>query len=165
MRGAVIAAMALAAAACSTEPAANEAADANMAAPAEDTSAEPEVPANTLPPADNSAAPATLVIPATIQGRWGLVPADCTSTRGDAKGLLVISDKQLTFYESRGTLTRVVEGDDSRIVGDFDMSGEGMTWQRRMTLDAQDEGKTLVRRETGGEDAMPGALKYSRCEG
>src|SRR5918996_4286908 len=30
-------------------------------------------------------------IPASLHGRWGLTPGDCTSTRGDAKGLLVIS--------------------------------------------------------------------------
>ena len=33
-------------------------------------------------------------IPAAIQGRWGLTPADCTSTRGDAKGLLTIGAGQ-----------------------------------------------------------------------
>src|SRR4051812_2684079 len=37
-------------------------------------------------PAD-SGTPAQTEIPTAIRGRWGLVPADCTSTRGDAKGL------------------------------------------------------------------------------
>src|ERR671912_3002240 len=29
-------------------------------------------------------------IPTQYHGRWGMVPADCTSTRGDAKGLIDI---------------------------------------------------------------------------
>lgn len=107
--------------------------------------------------------PTADVIPAALRGRWGLVPADCTSTRGDAKGLLAISDTQLSFYESRGTLRDLVESDSSRIVADFDFMGEGQTWQRRMVLDAQDGGDTLVRRDYG-EDAMPGALRYQRCD-
>src|SRR5688572_30753552 len=34
---------------------------------------------------------AASTIPASLHGRWGLTPADCTSTRGDAKGLLIVS--------------------------------------------------------------------------
>jgi hypothetical protein len=101
-------------------------------------------------------------IPNVIQGRWGLVPADCTSRRGDAKGLLTISDKELRFYESRAKLGRIAVSSPTRIDADFAFSGEGMTWARRMTLDAQDDGRTLVRREYG-EDASPGALRYARC--
>ncbi|AQR76023.1 hypothetical protein BXU08_18520 [Sphingomonas sp. LM7] len=101
-------------------------------------------------------------IPATLQGRWGLVAADCTSKRGDAKGLLTITTGTLSFYESRGTLGRVAERDASRIVADFAMSGEGQSWTRRMVLDGQDGGSTLIRREQGA-DAMPGALRYRKC--
>ncbi len=39
-------------------------------------------------------------IPASLHGRWGMTPADCTSTRGDAKGLLIVSADGLKFYES-----------------------------------------------------------------
>lgn len=113
------------------------------------------------PPGNNASEAASDIIPAAVQGRWGLVPADCTSTRGDAKGLLIISDTELRFYESRGTLRDVIESDASRIVADFDFMGEGQTWQRRMALDAQDD--TLIRRESGA-DAMPGALRYTKCE-
>jgi hypothetical protein len=101
-------------------------------------------------------------IPVAVRGRWGLTPGDCTSARGDAKGLLVITPDTLRFYESRGTLSRIIERDRSRIVADFDFAGEGETWQRRMVLDAQDGGRTLVRRERGPE-AMAGALRYRRC--
>ena len=45
---------------------------------------------------------AATAIPASLHGRWGLTPADCTSTRGDAKGLLIVSADGLKFYESLG---------------------------------------------------------------
>lgn len=101
-------------------------------------------------------------IPVALHGRWGLVPADCTSTRGDNKGLLTINADTLRFYESVGTLDKVVERDASRIVADFAMTGEGQSWTRRMMLDAEDDGKTLIRREQGA-DAMLGLLRYQRC--
>lgn len=106
--------------------------------------------------------PSATTIPAAIQGRWGLVPADCTSTRGDAKGLLTVEPALLRFYESRGTLKAVKEATDTRIRASFEFSGEGMTWQRDETLDVQDGGKTLIRREYG-DDAQPGPFKYARC--
>ena len=104
----------------------------------------------------------TATIPKTVQGRWGLVPADCTSTRGDAKGLLVIGPTSLTFYESRGTLGRVAERDASRIRATFAFEGEGQSWRRDQMLVSKDDGRTLVRRYYGG-DAMPDLLKYTRC--
>lgn len=104
----------------------------------------------------------TATIPKPVQGRWGLVPADCTSTRGDAKGLLVIDPTTLKFYESRGTLGRVTERDASRIRATFAFEGEGQSWRRDEVLDAQDDGRTLIRRDYG-EDAMVGPLKYTRC--
>lgn len=101
-------------------------------------------------------------IPATLHGRWGLVPADCTSTRGDNKGLLTITADTLRFYESVGTLGKVVERDAGHLVADFALTGEGQSWTRRMVLDAEEGGKTLVRREQGA-DAMLGLLRYRRC--
>ena len=56
-------------------------------------------PANATAPAE-PAAPSSK-IPAALQGRWGLTPGDCTSALGDAKGLLVVNDSELRFYESR----------------------------------------------------------------
>lgn len=102
-------------------------------------------------------------IPVSVQGRWGLVAADCTSKRGDAKGLLTIDSTSLRFYESVGELKGVRERDSSRIVGEFLFSGEGESWSRVMTLDAQDAGQTLIRRENG-EGAAPGPLRYTRCK-
>lgn len=101
-------------------------------------------------------------IPAAMQGRWGLVAADCTSTMGDAKGLLDVGPTTLKFYESRGTLGTVTEGDDDEIRAMFAFTGEGMEWQREMELELDDDGKTLVREEFG-QDAAAGKLRYSRC--
>lgn len=120
-------------------------------------------PPEAAPSATASPAPDTGTgIPAALRGRWGLVPADCTSTRGDNKGLLTINGETLRFYESVGTLGKVVERDTGRIIADFAMTGEGQSWTRRMVLDAEDDGKTLVRREQGA-DAMLGLLRYQRC--
>jgi len=108
------------------------------------------------------ATPTATTIPAAIQGRWGLVAADCTSTRGDAKGLLTIDATTLRFYESVGTLAEVEEATDTRLRADFDFTGEGMTWRRNETLAVEDGGRTLIRRESG-DDAAPGPFRYGRC--
>ena len=126
-----------------------------------------ETPAPTNPPAsvsESATAPdsAGTTIPVALQGRWGMVPADCTSTRGDAKGLLKIDGKTLEFYESVGTLGAVTERSDTRLRAKFAFTGEGMSWNREEMLDVQDGGKTLIRHEYG-DDALPGPLKYSKC--
>jgi hypothetical protein len=110
--------------------------------------------------AEPSPLPST--IPAAIQGRWGMVPADCEPGRDDAKGLLTISPTTLEFYESVGTLAEVEEASGTRIRASFAFTGEGMTWQRDEILDVQDGGQTLIRREYG-EDAAPGPFRYSKC--
>lgn len=114
------------------------------------------------PPVAAPTPQAEAIIPDALQGRWGMVPADCTSTLGDAKGLLTITAGTMQFYESRGVLKSIAEQSPTRLVADFDFTGEGMAWQRRMVLDAQDDGRTLVRREYG-VDAAPGAFRYARC--
>ena len=132
----------------------------------------PEPAASEVVPAGASAAPivtetpksdaSDAAIPAAAQGRWGLVPADCTSTRGDAKGLLTIDATTLKFYESRATLGKIAERSDTRLRATFAFSGEGSTWSLDEVFDVQDGGKTLIQREYG-EDAQPAPLKYARC--
>lgn len=107
-------------------------------------------------------APAPTAIPVAIQGRWGMNAADCEPGRSDAKGLLTISANKLEFYESVGTLDEIEEASDTRIRASFDFIGEGMEWERDVTLDVQDGGETLVRREDG-EDAAPGGFRYAKC--
>ncbi len=140
---------------------------------ADDNGGAPPDSETTLPVADETDAAATespvpsetpvvVTIPETIQGRWGLVPADCTSTKGDAKGLLTITPTRLEFYESVGKLADVEELAPNRIRAAFDFTGEGMEWKREQVLSASDDGKTLVRRELG-DDAAPGPFQYLRC--
>lgn len=113
--------------------------------------------------ASEATPPATVTaIPQAVQGRWGLVPADCTSTRGDAKGLLVIDATTLKFYESVATLGPVTENAAESIAASYAFTGEGQSWTLDISLEAQDGGKTLIRRDTG-KDAAPAALKYTRC--
>ena len=100
-------------------------------------------------------------IPASLQGRWGLVPADCTSTRGDAKGLLTIAPTTLTFYESRAQIGDVENVGANSISADFDFEGEGMRWERKIDLEASEGGARLIKREYG--ENAPGPLEYSRC--
>ncbi|MCJ2188494.1 hypothetical protein [Novosphingobium beihaiensis] len=105
--------------------------------------------------ADNS-------IPEVLRGRWGLVPADCTSSRGDAKGLLTISGDTLTFYESVAELGFIKAREAGRITAAFEFSGEGQSWVLDVTLSTPDGGRTLVRKDTG-PDAAPEPLTYQKC--
>lgn len=124
--------------------------------------APPPAASETVTPTEGASAAARAnTIPEQIQGRWGMVPADCTSTKGDAKGLLVIDATTLKFYESLGRLGAIAETGDTRIRAQFDFTGEGMTWQNEQTLELQDG--ALLRREAG-QDAAPGPFKYTRCQ-
>ena len=97
-----------------------------------------------------------------MRGRWGLVPADCTSTRGDTKGLIEVGPDTLRFYEAKAQLGPISEGGPERIRASFAFTGEGMEWSRDELLALKDHGTALVRREFG-EDALPAALTYHRC--
>lgn len=104
----------------------------------------------------NTGAAATApVIPVRYRSRWGMVPADCTSTRGDAKGLITVGDRTIRFYESTGTLTERLPGAATSLAGEFAFTGEGMTWAKTMTLMVQ--GDTLSRTEDGQ------VYRYTRC--
>lgn len=117
------------------------------------------------PETDSAVEPAVVdegTIPASLRGRWGLVPADCTSTRGDAKGLLTVGADRLTFYESVATLRTVSDRRDDGVKASFAFSGEGQSWDLDVTLTSPDGGKTLVRKDTG-PDGAPGPLTYTKC--
>lgn len=98
-------------------------------------------------------------IPASLHGRWGMTPADCTSTRGDAKGLLTVSADSLRFYESVAKPAADVRTSDNSVSGNFAFTGEGMTWTKFEALELQ-RGK-LVRTES---DPMT-SYTYARCVG
>jgi hypothetical protein len=134
-------------------------------ATAEEAAAKGDLAANSsVAPTSSASTGAEITqIPAAIRGRWGLVPADCEPGRDDAKGLLTITADNLEFYESVGTLSGIREAAEDRIRASFDFVGEGMEWKRDMSLEAQDGGSTLVRREFGPE-AAPEPLRYAKCE-
>ena len=96
-------------------------------------------------------------IPASLHGRWGLTPGDCTSTRGDAKGLLIVSADSLKFYESVGKPAGTLKTSGDSASGDFDFTGEGMTWKRYEALEIQDN--KLVRTES----SPMASFTYARC--
>ena len=120
-------------------------------------SADGSAPTNvaTTPAAANPAPAAA--IPATLHGRWGLTPGDCTSTRGDTKGLLVVSGDGLRFYESRAVPSRNVKASADSISADFAFTGEGQTWTRYQALTLEDD--KLVRTES----SPMASFTYARC--
>jgi len=117
---------------------------------------------NRAPGLDPPAAAGDDAIPAAMQGRWGLVPADCEPGRADAKGLLIVAPRRLEFYESAATLTDINEAAPGNVRAAFAFTGEGMSWQRDMTLAVEQGGEVLVRREFG-EDAATEPFRYTKC--
>ena len=113
------------------------------------------------PAANESAPPAADAvpgpIPAALRGRWGMTPADCTSTRGDAKGLLEIGPDFLKFYESRAVPGTSIETEENAISGNWNFTGEGQQWSRYVSLQLQ--GKVLNRTERN----PVASYNYARC--
>ena len=97
------------------------------------------------------------VIPAALQGRWGLTPADCTSLRGDTKGLLIVSSDNLRFYESQARPKGEIKRTPKSVSGDFAFTGEGMNWKKYQVIELQ-AGK-LVRTESSPMKSYT----YARC--
>ena len=120
----------------------------------------------TLPPDDQAGAPVNQGVPETepstadsipsqYRGRLGLVAADCTSTRGDAKGLITIDEGSVKFYESRATLKEQRPAIATSFAGLFGFTGEGQSWERVMTFTRT--GDTLKRADEEG------SFTYRRC--
>ena len=158
----IIGAAALALAACSkgqdpdaikTDPALTEAAVAPPPESATTTAA---------PSSESSADQAEKSIPAAMRGRWGLVPLDCTGDPAAAKGLIKIDAVSIKFYESVAKLAKVGQRSETALRAAYAFSGEGMEWQRDVTLALQPGGMVLIKQEFG-EDAPPGPYKYTRC--
>lgn len=123
-----------------------------------------------VPPSDESATGSTnelgsradepstsTAIPASLHGRWGMTPDDCTSTRGDAKGLLTVSADQLKFYESVAKPAGELKISGNSASGEFTFTGEGMNWKKFQALELQDN--KLVRTES---DPIA-SYAYVRC--
>jgi hypothetical protein len=101
---------------------------------------------------------ATMPIPAKFHGRWGLAPGDCTSTKGDAKGLLVVGADGLRFYESRAVPGADADIDAGSISGHFNFTGEGRSWSRYEALRV--DGARLVRTESN----PAASFSYAKCD-
>jgi len=143
--------------ACSGRDPVADGADNTAATVAQENAVVPQVAANET---DNAAAEPRLTsatIPSALHGRWGLTPEDCTSTRGDAKGLLIVSPNQLKFYESVGKPAGELKISADSASGDYVFSGEGMTWKKYQVLEIQ-SGK-LVRTES----SPMASYTYARC--
>ena len=157
--------LALALAACQ-QPAsdANIAIDNNVDAVTQVETLPPDEAADATTTPSNTATPAKLPtqIPDQFHGRWGLTAADCTSTRGDAKGLLTINEARLTFYESRGTLDRVIAATDTSFDANYGFLGEGQSWEREERLKMVD-GQLQRRTDAAPGQEPPVNLTYTRC--
>lgn len=106
-----------------------------------------------------SATPASLsAFPATFQGRWGLVAADCQPGRADAKGLMEVGATTLRFYESRATATALTRPRPARVEARLAFTGEGQEWTRVNALTLIND-NTLVREERDPATS----LRYARC--
>jgi hypothetical protein len=154
-----VATLALALAACQQAPSNNVAAEANAAVadvetlpPDESSDANVDDQGNV---ATNKETGTAAVIPPQYRGRWGMVAADCTSTRSDAKGLITIADKTIRFYESTATLKEQRPAISEAFSGLFAFTGEGQTWTRVETLTRT--GDTLKRAD---EEST---ATYQRC--
>jgi hypothetical protein len=121
-----------------------------------------QLPAAPADPTMTSPVPLTS-IPATMAGRWGMTPADCDPEEAANKGLVTIAGNSMRFYESVGELEEVTSSTADSLRGNFAYEGEGMTWTREAELALADDGNTLMLEEFG-DDAVPGARRYAKCD-
>jgi len=130
--------------------------------PADDGSASATEAGASGPMNDAAAASLPKQVPASLRGRWGINSADCTSTKGDAKGLLTITDAGLAFYESRGTIDQVIAATANSFDARYAFTGEGQTWQRTERMKIVD-GQLQRRTDAEPGQEPPVNLRYQRC--
>lgn len=97
------------------------------------------------------------LIPASMQGRWGMTTNDCDPKRSDNKGLMIVEADRLRFYESRAIVQRVTFNASENFTADFAFTGEGMEWKKSENLKLSNSSKTLVRVDKDG------TFRYDRC--
>jgi hypothetical protein len=97
------------------------------------------------------------IIPAAMQGRWGLTPADCMPGRSDAKGLMTIAADHIRFYESRAVPGSDVQTSPQMMSGKFDFTGEGQSWTRYEAIKVDRD--KLIRTESG----PTASFTYAKC--
>ena len=92
--------------------------------------------------------PARLLIPAQFAAAGAWSPADCTSTRGDAKGADHDRRDSIRFYESKATLKERRPAIATNFSGNFGFTGEGQNWEKVDDLHPQRQ-HAKPRRERG----------------
>jgi hypothetical protein len=125
----------------------------NVNAPAPTAIGEPHGP--TTPSRLDSAS--TARIPAALEGRWALAPRDCTSGGSAAKGLLVVTPKDLRFSESHAVPSTDVAADDKSIGGNFAFTGDGRSRTKYEALTSN--GQRLTRTEIN----PTASFTYAKC--
>lgn len=95
--------------------------------------------------------------PAEFQGRWGLVSADCTSTMGDNKGLMIVQPDRLIFYESRASVVTLRGVSPTEVYATLSFTGEGQEWTQETPMSLEAAGDVLTRFADGQ------LLRYRRC--
>ena len=163
-----VSAAALALTACSGEtpqPASSDAPGSTPALPDSAASLPTEAPAASADPAatPTMTKPVGATFPPALVGRWGMVPADCTSQRGDNKGMITITPGEIRFYESVATIAAIKESGANRLRATLAFEGEGMQWTRDAQFDAKPASDQVVLQEFG-DDAVPGPRTYTRCK-
>ena len=137
-----------------------EAADADVALPP--SASDGAALGSPTAPLANEATPLPTSIPVQFHGRWGINRLDCTSTRGDAKGLMTIAATRLTFYESSGSLGAVLGATPNSFDAEYAFTGEGQTWERVERFKLVDD--RLQRRTNAAPGQEPPVnLTYERC--
>ncbi len=85
-------------------------------------------------------APASALLPEDFTGRWDATIETCKTT-SDMK--LVITQTEMTFWESNGQIIAVTINDPDDVTVKAAFSGEGEQWQRDLHLVLSDGGDRL----------------------
>ena len=105
------------------------------------------------------AAPQVATVPARFHGEWDYAGGSCDPV-SDLH--LTIEPRQLVFYESVGTPTRIERTGSGEVTIALDMSGEGETWENTVQFRLADGGDTLLQPGFDGPDE--GDLRRKRCD-
>lgn len=130
-------------------------ADIDVLPPSEQGGAPAETNEANAPANPDEPATGVAVIPAQYRGRWGMTANDCDPRRSDNKGLIMIAERTIRFYESTATLKEQRPAIATSFSGTFGFTGEGQRWEKAVTLTRT--GKVLKRADDEG------SFTYNRC--
>ncbi len=82
------------------------------------------------------------VVPDQFLGTWAANAAHCATKSTESK--LVISDKQIAFYESHGPILSVVSDGALELALILELSGEGQTWVETKQFRLSEDRRTLT---------------------